>query len=133
MISKFVLAIISEWSRILESLDYDVKYYNDGKENHYNYRVESIKIPNERKRFLSEKGIKNCFIDDSKIHDPCQICHKTIPDNKCHRFRTIRGKSCHIISPEHKLFDSIDDIINALREVERKSILDQLKMIGEKI
>ena len=131
LLSSTSLSNKPKWSSLLESLDYDVKYYNDGIENHDNYRIESIKIPKERKRFLSEKGIKNCFIDDSKIHDPCQICYKTIPDYKCHRFRTIRGISCHIISPEHKLTDSIDDILNTLREVERKSILDQLKMMGE--
>lgn len=131
LLSSTSPSIKPKWSSLLELLDYEVKFYNDGIENHDNYRVESIKIPKKRRKFLSENGIKNCFIDNSEIYDLCQICRKTILDYKCHRFNKVRGICCHIVSPEHKLFDSINDILNALRAVERKSILDQLKMMGE--
>lgn len=124
MLSSTLVPIISEGRfSLLELLVYDiVKFYGtDG-----SCRIVSIKIPKKRKQLFDQHGLKNCFIDNTKIFDPCYLCRKTIPENKCHRFRTIRGISCHIISPEHKLTDSIDDILKALRKVERKSIFDQL-------
>lgn len=131
MLSSTVLPIILEWSSLLEPLDYVVKY--SGIEHFDTHRIMSIKIPLQRRKILRDNGIKNCFLDNTKIYDHCTLCLKTIPEQKCHRFRVVKGLSCHIVSSEHKFFESVDNILHTLREAERRSIFHQLKMMGDRI
>ncbi len=124
--SKVILSNKRSRHNLLESLDYDVKYFNvDGKE-----RIERIRIPKQRILLLDEIGIENCFNDDSEIYEQCELCLKDKSKRKCHNYRQIQGVCRHIISSEHKDDFSITEIKDALRIIETKSILNQLHQRG---